>query len=224
MIRNKRKSAERLFDVIGMIDDSIIAECQEPRASTSRKADISLRFRKYASVFVVLAVVCASISTGLVIMKFTSKKEDSVINDDNKGNVGTTQDTEYKDRFDTVLENAISSSGTRTLSLEEIDLFNGEINLIWTDASTDGYYVMTLNESSEYVKEGLKKGYSQLSADTGESENIGYTVWISYGNGEVVSPELKYSKGNIGYGELFEYSPEVLPSDAFVDMIEKNAK
>lgn len=223
MIHNKRKSAERLFDAIGMIDDSIIAECQAPNVSALQKNYASFRLMRVVSVCASIAVICACFGASLVISKFLNMKEDSAPNDDDKGHIGTTEQI-YEERFDTVLTNAVLSSNTEILSLDEIDFFDGEINLIWTDADTDGYYVMTLNESEERVKEGLKKGYSQLSANTSGSQRIEYTVWISYGNGEVVSPELKYSQGNIGYAELFEYSPEVVPSDAFVDLIQKNAK
>ena len=223
MIRNKRKSAERLFEVIGMIDDSIIAECQDPNVSAWQMKHASFRIGKVISVCASIAVICACLCTSLIISKLSNKKSDSAQNDDDRGTIGATEDI-YEERFDTVLKNAVSSSNTEILSLDEIDFFDGEINLIWTDAKTDGYYVLTLNESEELVREGLKKGYSQLSADTSASDRIGYTVWISYGNGEVVSPELKYSKGNIGYGELFEYSPEVLPSTVLVNLIERNAK
>ena len=223
MIRDKHKHAERLFDVIGMIDDSIIAECQEPNVSAYKRLGTSLRFRRFVSVCVSLAVICASLSAVLVISKLSNKKADTAPNDNDKGDGGVS-DQNYEYRFDTTLKNAVSSSNTERCSLNEINFFDGEINLIWTDENTDGYYVLTLEESQEYIEESLKKGYSQMSANTSESESIGYTVWISYGNGKVVSPELKFSKGNVGYGELFEYSPEVVPGENLVKLVEKNAK
>ena len=223
MIRDKHKHAERLFDVIGMIDDSIIAECQEPNVSAYKRLGTSLRFRRFVSVCVSLAVICASLSAVLVISKLSNKKADTAPNDNDKGDGGVS-DQNYGYRFDTALKNAALSSNTEICSLDEIDFFDGEINLIWTDSKSDEYYVLKLNESEEIINEGLKKGYSQVSADTSTSDRIVYTVWISYGNGEIVSPELKYSQGNVGYGELFEYSPEVLPSETFVNLIEKNAK
>ncbi len=223
MIRNDRKSAERLFDAIGMIDDGIIAECQSPDASVCKKSRASFNFRRTVALFASLAVVSVCLCAGFVISKLSDKKGDSLPNDDGKDNVGATEQG-FEKRFDAVLNNAVSSSNTEKLSLDEIDFFDGEINLIWTDAQTDEYYVLKLNESEEIVNEGLKKGYSQVSADTDTSNRIGYAVWISYGNGEVVSPELKYSQGNVGYCELFEYSREVVPSETIVSLIEKNSK
>ena len=41
-------------------------------------------------------------------------------------------------------------------------------------------------------------------------------VWIALGDGRIISPCLKESNGNVAFGTLFDYDPEVEPSADFV--------
>jgi hypothetical protein len=44
-------------------------------------------------------------------------------------------------------------------------------------------------------------------------------VWVSMGDGRVISPYLAISEGNVGYGCLFDYESEVEPTDVFVQTV-----
>ena len=64
-----------------------------------------------------------------------------------------------------------------------------------------------------------------MSESTGEKidrdeNNVSVRVWIACGDGSVVSPYLTSSKGNTGYGSLFEYDPEIEPDEKFISYIE----
>ena len=60
---------------------------------------------------------------------------------------------------------------------------------------------------------------TQLSRE--DSESVEVKVWLSYGDGTVVSPYLKHTRGNTGYGTLFDYSAEVEPSEKLTSTIHK---
>ena len=69
------------------------------------------------------------------------------------------------------------------------------------------------------IQKALEKESMLVTPDY--AQRCDYSVWICYGNGEIVSPQLKNSAGNIGYCELFEYSPEIEPSKEFVDLLDE---
>ena len=96
------------------------------------------------------------------------------------------------------------------------DLFDGEPRLIWETA--DGQlYGVTLSAAE----------LDHLDRESGRGDKIGdlsleaeVKVWISYGNGLVISPYLEDTPGNVGYGELFDYLPEIIPSSAVTGRIQ----
>ncbi len=95
-----------------------------------------------------------------------------------------------------------------------VDLFSGE-KLVWY---TDGeYYEKTLT-STQYttLTSYMQSGFE----DVGENTDEEYLVWICDGQGNVVSPYLKTSQGNV-YVNLFSYRAEVVPSEAFTEYVEK---
>ena len=56
----------------------------------------------------------------------------------------------------------------------------------------------------------MSKSYSNAKASGGEDAAV--SVWINYGDGRVVTPYLKDTEGNVGYGTLFDYEPEIVPT------------
>ena len=99
-------------------------------------------------------------------------------------------------------------------SVDAVDLFSGE-KLIWY---TDGeYYEKTLT-SAQYT---ALTGYMQSGfEDVGKNTDEECLVWICDGQGNVVSPYLKTSQGNV-YVNLFSYRAEVVPNEAFTEYVEK---
>ena len=54
-----------------------------------------------------------------------------------------------------------------------------------------------------------------------DTENSSHGVWISRGNGEIFSPYLELTNGNIAYGELFDYRDEVIPGEALQRVLDR---
>ena len=99
---------------------------------------------------------------------------------------------------------------TKVADASEIDFFNGAY-LIWQSKS-GGY---CLKKLPDYSLRRLTSNIGGMAVGDDEEITLGTKVWISCGDGTVISPYLKASAGNIGYGELFNYEPEIIPSKSF---------
>ena len=89
-------------------------------------------------------------------------------------------------------------------------LYNGKTTLIWSDG--EKLYVRE-TENTESLKDTLSASVEPIP----HGEMPSYKIWISFGDGRVVTPFLEYSEENVFDGTLFDYSPKVLPSDEFLD-------
>ncbi len=208
----KMNSAERLFDAIGTIDDRIIAEAAETYSrKTSRKTQTFMR-RYAVSLTAVLLVV--GMLGGFVISNLSDQVNSDVLDND----ITVKEDIQVSESLDFVLSNA-TVNGAETLALDEIDFFDGEVSLIWNYGGESEYHKLTFEakDAENKVKKCMSRSTQQIS-DT-STETLACSVWISYGNGEVVSPYLKESAGNVGYSTLFDYSPEVVPSESFTNYV-----
>ena len=97
---------------------------------------------------------------------------------------------------------------------EKIDLFSDK-KLIWY---SDGEYREKVLTQKQYTRltSYMQSGFE----DVKESRDEECLVWICDGRGNVVTPYLKTSDGNV-YVNLFSYRAEVMPSKAFTEYVEK---
>lgn len=215
-VERKMRSAEKLFDAIGMIDDRFIAEAMDTAEYCSKapqKKKVPF-LRRYATSLTALLLVVV-MAGGFVVANLSGVLDFDGLDENLKDDIGEVGQSHKS--LDFVL--TATTPSTALITLEEIDFFDGEVSLIWNCGDEDGYHKLTFRESNAetLVKNCMSSSVKQISAETAD-ENV-CKVWISYGNGEVVSPYLKESEGNVGYAELFEYSPEVIPSDSFCDLV-----
>ena len=85
--------------------------------------------------------------------------------------------------------------------------------IIWKYTDSELCYVVNISESD-------LKHLSDYSPIQSVPDEI-CRIWLTAGDGLVTSPCLKQSAGNIGYGEIFDYSPEVEVSEAFATTLER---
>ena len=71
-----------------------------------------------------------------------------------------------------------------------------------------------------------KDEVDQIYRSIGKGTKVGDTspspdchVWVLCGNGEVLSPYLLASAGNVGNAELFDYNAELIPSEQLISCI-----
>lgn len=118
-------------------------------------------------------------------------------------------------RMENALEN--KQSVLTPVKAEHVPLFTGSAQLIWTDGESGEYYRVTL---SEQELAGLLYLMQERQVDLDEdSEMPTYKIWISAGDGMVISPYLKADPGNAGHGELFDYDPELELSGQLIEQI-----
>ena len=115
------------------------------------------------------------------------------------------------------LQNALDKveNGDTVEHREDIDLFDGA-KIIWQKEGGGEYRVLVVDKDDVSTLKSLTAP-SETAVDA-EVREIS-RLWISFGDGTVVTPYLKKSPGNVGYGELFDYEPEVYPEYLCSDMV-----
>ena len=219
MRENKR--GELLMDAIGSIDDRFIFEAQ-----------VALPKKRYAPLRRVLAlcactVLVMSLTLSLLVGLFSQKNSEAP-NDEADTNTSDKVDgtATNKSEQDSVapLADVLREMKAETQSfashLEREMLFEGETLLIWQYVDEENYRICTLsNLDASKIKTALaeKNGFARADADSDLGELEGF--WICFGDGLVYTPYLENSNGNIGYGQLFDYDPELEPSRYFTELI-----
>ncbi len=93
----------------------------------------------------------------------------------------------------------------------------GQDMLVWQYEGDDGYYVLELKSEAKQIADLIGTG-EKLSPEESEKQSV--KLWFCSSNGEVYSPELLKSKGNVGYRCLFDYSSEIAPTEEMISKID----
>ncbi|MBQ8140216.1 MAG: hypothetical protein IJ038_00785 [Clostridia bacterium] len=211
-MNDRMKKAEYLFDELGLIDDAIVAQAAEYNKHSS--VGVS-RFRK--TVIAAAAVmVFAMVFTGTLLIGFL---RDRLAPRDEGSDDGVS--AVYSESLSDALYKAETSGIAEECTLESVDLFDGTARIIWRREGGE-YYAISLAgaEKRARLTRAVEAAYSNSESvsDGGSSDEV--SVWISMGDGSVISPYLKKSDGNVGYGELFSYSPEIIPSSELTKLVD----
>lgn len=215
-MRDTSRAAEYLFDEIGGIDDSYIAAAMSARPVRARRPS-RIAVLAAAAVLVMAMVVALP-------MSFVTDKDDAAHDTVlNEGTASLSTDPSADDaeqKPDVIespfeLDSLLSNTPDSFNMGGEPDLFDGTPRLLWQTA--DGVLCGVKLSASELEHLNREQGKGKQVGDAAMEAEV--MVWISYGNGLVVSPYLEDSPGNVGYGELFDYSPEIIPSAAVTGRI-----
>ena len=210
-MRDAKRAAEYLFDEIGGIDDNYIAAAQSARRSGG------VTFRRALSI---AAAVAAVFMIAVLAMPALITRNFDKVQEDNVADVETTVDKsenkpDVEASMNAPLEQLLSSTGDAFCVTGDANLFDGRAKLIWQDRQSGKRYEILLTRSQlAQIDKLIKHG---RRTENIESEML---IWISYGDGRVVSPCLEYSDGNVGYGSLFDYLPEVVPTEELINYID----
>jgi len=200
MTNNKRLAAEHLFDTIGELDDTLLASAlnyKKPKAKI-------LRSRPFVSA--VGAVAAVLVIAVLVFPRMMSVNDSDLSNEEKDA-------VEYF-ALTSALAQADYSRVTTLSSTDEVDLFDGCAKVIWKYTDSDTCYTVNITETD--LKWLTNYGTNPLT-----ERDDSCRIWLTAGDGLVVSPCLKQSAGNVGYGDIFDYSPEVDVSTPFVNYLTK---
>ncbi len=99
-------------------------------------------------------------------------------------------------------------------AVTEVDIF-AEEKLVWYKNGECREKILT-QEQYKQLTSYMKKGFEK----TDKKEDETYLVWICDGEGNVVSPYLETSAGNV-YAGFFSYRAEVVPSEEFTNYVQR---
>ena len=200
-MNEKMKKAEYLFSELSGIDERILADALAVRKKQRWNA-------KKALVAIVAASLLLSVLPGALVVAnlVQDKKADSAV-----VNVEPTLESVLLEADDSARVMSYSSA-------DDIDLFDGSVKIVWSDG--ESYSVVRLSNESEKTRltSAVARSFNGATANA-EGENSEICVWISYGDGRVITPYLKNTAGNVGYGELFEYDAEIVPTRELADVV-----
>ena len=117
------------------------------------------------------------------------------------------------------LENLMSESKASMIVIDVTQsgsfLYNGKLSFIWAD-EYGNIYAKTIEstEKAEALGSALSGGNTTYLAEIPK-----YKIWISFGDGRIITPYLEYSEENVFCGVLFDYQPKVAPSEKFMSVI-----
>lgn len=200
----KRRRASYLFDELGEVDDCYLAGAEKYRVAPKVRHENRIK-----TVFRALAACLALVLTvrvGILIFRNAWKDETTP---PNKGEAGQS----LSQVLTTKPESGIA---VHTVSnLTAVNLFTAPA-LIWQNAGGSYSYVYLDRQETETLVKEMRKGGNIYE----KTEDVpAVACWLALGNGLVFSPYLRYSTGNIGYGECFTYDPETEPSEEFVQTV-----
>ena len=218
MRNEKLNSAEKLLDAIGDIDLRFIAEAEAvPEIKKKRfvlpRKTVNVLAGALAFVFVIFGVSVALLG-GRVDADMAPEEDKSAMNDILRDPAEKAESVTLGD----VILSVQSNTKIKQLSAEEIEFFDDTIRIIWCYEGDENYRVVEVpaSKNSELLLGIERLKNAPKTKNTGE---MPCAIWICLEDGRVITPYLEWSDGNVGYAELFEYSPEIEPSSAFTELI-----
>ena len=196
----KKAKAVYLFREMGGIDDALLQE-----AIIYRPHRVLPRFLMIAACLALTFML----SLGVLIVSMRQDNDGTT----KEENDGTSADVTVND-FTLYSQ---STAHTVLTSAEELDFFDGNAYVVWQNVESKELCVSRALSNAELNK--LKKEINNGTNVGTSSAEPTYRVWILLGDGNVLTPHLKLSDGNVGSAELFEYNPELIPSNGFNSQI-----
>ncbi len=195
-------NGRRLYEEIGYVDERYLQEAASYRARKKSPAwrAVLIAAAVLLSFTLLLGTVAASVTIGVI---------GALIN---SGNQAPEEPLAPIDQ----MEQAMAQEKHVALSADQLEFFDSP-TLIWSELGSDEYYSVTL--STYECKELVYLMQTNRREYTAQSDAPKYQIWLSFGDGVVVSPYLKNTAGNAGHGEVFDYDPELEMSDELAEQI-----
>lgn len=217
MRNDKMKKTAYLFDEIGRIDDRLLQEAMRFDCRTAN----TVKWRK-------VLLIAATLSLSLILMLqmvvglsrrdwFPNWGKEEVPPADEPLDGAPTGNGDWA--LDGVLNAGTRGNGVEVLaSAEEYGFFDGTARLVWQYRGEEQIYVSRSLTASE-VEALLGAMTGTRTAVATEEEQPLWRIWLVCDNGEVRTPYLENSQGNIGYGDFFDYHAEVIPAEEWISCV-----
>lgn len=207
-------NGRRLYEEIGGVDDKYLQQAAYYHARKKSKSS-PWRVLLVAAVLMlvsalVVVTVGASIAIGVIVDLLQNVPE---VPDE------PTQDQEQLSAVAKMELTMQTVQRTQTpLSAEKINFFNATPTLIFSEQGSEEYYTVRLTKEQCTKLIGTMQN-NQRTEFSEQSPVPEYRIWLSFGDGVVVSPYLKNTPGNAGHGALFDYDPELEMNDVLAELI-----
>lgn len=215
---NRKSKTDFLIDAIGEIDEHFLSEAENYIPKERRHT-----FRKLAIVGVCIAL---TLSLMLTLLISTLTRDKAPESDSRPTSSDVAPDVENTELDFFVAMSDIREETQGLIGEFERDmLFDGTARLIWKYNGETDYRTCSLSlAQSDAIKRSMQsqKDFEEVGTVAPASDLEGF--WICFGDGLVYSPCLKNSNGNVGYGTLFDYDAELIPSEEFTSLISNAIK
>ena len=248
MTEQKMKKLLRLYEAMGDIDPSLAANARDYRCSVKGR---TLRLCVVLAACIVLFAAMMIVGVNIALGGAKSEDRDNMLSKDSVvsevvgGNSPETPDEQITRPAHDVtttapestgmlpivmtVESILKSSENKALTLDEAELssiINKEkVSIIWRD--TKGvYYFVEFEKSEETDKLIIALSTSSANSKFNGNASVIRKLWVSLGDGTVVTPYLEYNESNVSNGKIFDYEPSICPSAEFAQiltsLLEKN--
>lgn len=214
MKNDKMKKTAYLFDEIGRIDDRLLQEAMQ------------MDRRSHAVGWRRVMLIAATLSLSLILMLqvvvgLSQKGLFPFLNKEEAPGEDGPQDLPQQGdewALDGVLDGGRDGQGVQVLtSSAEYGFFDGTAHLVWQYRGEDTLYVSRALTEAEV--EELLRAMTGTKAVAADAEQPLWRVWLVCDNGEVRTPYLESSQGNIGFGDFFDYHAEVIPAEEWISCV-----
>ncbi len=237
MKQTKKQKAEYLFDEIGNVSDAFLGEALTYRAK--KKGQVNLKWPiSVAAALLVLVVALPilwssirpddagmepggdqkpPIGDGNITNGANGNMQKPPSGDENDPNDNTTVEGPAKPLTLETLLSTARQDAYGTVLPDEIQYFNGSY-LLWQIEGDETLYrsryltKWELQRIITLIREGTPIGNST-------TESTLSLVYLVVGNGDVLTPYLPATEGNIGASVLFDYTAELIPSQSLISFL-----
>ena len=217
--REKIFLSERLFDEIGLIDDRFIYEASTPYRRKRKFGAMGRVLVIAAALSLTLCIIAGTLLTGTLFLIGDLASKDAEDGDSMAPPSEEIQDS--NDAFASLSSRleAIPVGTYSTAAKDDVELFDSKPKVVWEVSGEDECCVLEISDSqaNALIKEMRSGGEKTSGSSNSNRESV--RIWIVLGNGQVVTPHLELTAGNVGYGELFDYVQEYEPSENFSDLL-----
>ena len=212
---DKRRKAAYLLDEIGGVSDFYLQEARNYRPTPKKHIfrNFILVAATLSLVFSILFIMLLPALRAIVASNVDHEVPPETREEDSRSNADSTV-TDSGDPMAVAIRMAPETSYRALSSPEAAQLLLGERHILW-EAGGTVYVSRTLSEN-EIKRVTDRIGEGRQVGETSPDQN--YRVWITLGDGRVISPYLNPSPGNVGI-DLFDYEVEYIPSNSFASVV-----
>ena len=189
-------NGRRLYEEIGYVDEKYL---QEAAAYAVRRRNSAWRVMLIAaSIMLACTLLLGTIAANFAL----DALRDWIVSQGQEPDASSTPMEQMERAMDK------AKRKQKACSADELMLFDRAPMLIFCEVGSDAYYTVSLsNEQLSRLVMRMQDNRRPYDAQTSVAPT--YQIWLSFGDGVVVSPYLKNTAGNVGHGEVFDYDPEL---------------